>query len=210
MDPPENMKIQLYVSKPISISQLWVNLFKQSFKTISIIFINTTFVFRLSILHLYSDNVHVHLQYKHQTQNQIPLKFKICIQYRWKFNKLKIWSPHLTQSKLNIANGIGGIQDWQHMANIHCMCMCKSFQLFKSSENYCKRGYFLWGKISWKCLQDLSHGDYFHDNTPITYECYFRTGEIFAKESSITKNTKITPLRKFSRLQYMNFIYMYI
>ena len=57
---------------------------------------------------------------------------------------------------------------------------------------YCKRGYFRWGEISRKGLQDLSHGGYFHDATPISliksYECYFHAGEIFAKKAVSLKN----------------------
>ena len=34
-------------------------------------------------------------------------------------------------------------------------------------NNYCKHGYFCWGKISRKCWQDISHGDNFHDINPI-------------------------------------------
>ena len=52
---------------------------------------------------------------------------------------------------------------------------------------YCKRGYFRWVKISRKCLQDLSLGGCFHNATLISliksYECYFRAGDIFAKDS---------------------------
>ena len=73
------------------------------------------------------------------------------------------------------------------------------------SEIYCKRGYFRWGKISRKCWQDISHGGNFHDTTPISfikvYGFYFRVGVIFAKKAKARKTRKITPTRKFPRLQ---------
>ena len=46
--------------------------------------------------------------------------------------------------------------------------------IFETSElylacNYCKRGYFRWGKISRKCWQDISLGGNFRDTTPISF-----------------------------------------
>ena len=72
---------------------------------------------------------------------------------------------------------------------------------------YCKRGYFRWGKISRKCWQDISRGGYFHETTPFSfinsYGFYFRVGVIFREEDKSAKNAKITPTRKFPRLQYL-------
>ena len=72
--------------------------------------------------------------------------------------------------------------------------------------NYCKRGYFRWGKISRKCWQDISRGGNFHDTTHISFikagGFYFRVGVIFAMKNKSAKNAKITPSRKFPRLQY--------
>ena len=54
----------------------------------------------------------------------------------------------------------------------------------ENEVEYCKRGYFRWGKISRKCWQNISRGGYFHDTTPISfikvYGFYFRVGVIFA------------------------------
>ena len=56
---------------------------------------------------------------------------------------------------------------------------------------YCKRGYFHWGKISQKCWQDISLGGNFHDYTPISfnkaYGLYFCAGIIFAKKTKREK-----------------------
>ena len=72
---------------------------------------------------------------------------------------------------------------------------------------YCKRGYFRWGKISRKCWPDISRGDNFYDSTPISfinaYGFFFRVGVVFAKKTKARKNAKITPMRKFPRLQYV-------
>ena len=49
---------------------------------------------------------------------------------------------------------------------------------------YCKRGFFRWGKISRKFWQDISCGDNFHDKIPISfikaYGFYFHMEVIFA------------------------------
>ena len=75
------------------------------------------------------------------------------------------------------------------------------------NSNYCKRGYFRWGKISRKCWQDISRGGNFHDTAPISfikaYGYNFRVGVIFAKKTKARKTRKITPTRKFPRLQYL-------
>ena len=72
--------------------------------------------------------------------------------------------------------------------------------------SYCKHGYFRWGKISQKCWQDISRGGIFHETTTISfikaYGFYFRVGVIFPEEDRSAKNAKITPTRKFPRLQY--------
>ena len=51
---------------------------------------------------------------------------------------------------------------------------------------YCKRGYFRWGKISQKCLQDISRGGNFHDTAPISFikadGFYFHVGGNFREE----------------------------
>ena len=64
---------------------------------------------------------------------------------------------------------------------------------------------FHWEKISWKCWKDISHGGNFHDTTHISfikaYGFYFRVGVIFAKKTKARKMWKITPTRKFPRLQ---------
>ena len=64
------------------------------------------------------------------------------------------------------------------------------------SSQYCKLGYFRWGKISPKCWQDVSRGGNFHDTTPISflkvYGFYFCVGVIFAKKAKARKTRKIT------------------
>ena len=64
---------------------------------------------------------------------------------------------------------------------------------------YCKRGYFRWGKISRKCLQDLLRGGNFHDTAHFffieSFGFYFRAGEIFAKKS-ISRKTRKLPTRE--------------
>ena len=75
---------------------------------------------------------------------------------------------------------------------------------------YCKRGYFRWGKISWKCLQDSSPGGNFYD-TPISfvkaYGFYFCVGVIFVKKTKVQKNTQKLPPRKnvhvYSKYMYI-------
>ena len=61
---------------------------------------------------------------------------------------------------------------------VHCdfhldMTLCQGHDKCKGkwqqSIVYCKRGYFRWGKISWKCCQDISRGGNFHDTTPIYF-----------------------------------------
>ena len=63
---------------------------------------------------------------------------------------------------------------------------------------YCKCGYFCWGKMSWKCWQNISCGGIFHDSTPISfikaYNFYFHVGVIFAKK---TKAQKLPPCKNF-------------
>ena len=77
----------------------------------------------------------------------------------------------------------------------HCTC-----QLVASSI-YCKRGYFRWGEISQKGWQDISRGDNFHDNSPISfikaYGFYFRVGVIFAKKTKEQKTSKLPPRENF-------------
>ena len=61
------------------------------------------------------------------------------------------------------------------------------------------------GGISRKCLEDLSHGGYFHDTSPFSiiksYGFYFTRGINFRKEANISKNAKITLTRKSPCLQ---------
>ena len=59
-------------------------------------------------------------------------------------------------------------------------------------NQYCKRGYFHWGKISRKCWQDLSRGGNFHDTAPFFFIESF--GFNFREEVDIAKNEKITLL----------------
>ena len=71
---------------------------------------------------------------------------------------------------------------------------------------YCKHGYFCWGKIWQKCLQDLSRGGYFHNTTPISFINKSFMGFIFVLRKFLGKrqyceNVNITPTRKFSHLQ---------
>ena len=77
------------------------------------------------------------------------------------------------------------------------------------SKCYCKRGYFRWGKISRKCWQDISHGGNFHDSTPYFLHkgiwVLLSRGGNFREEDKSAKNAKITPTRKFPRLQYVPF-----
>ena len=64
---------------------------------------------------------------------------------------------------------------------------------------YCKRGYFRLGKISQKCWQDISRVANFHETTPISFiNAYFRE-----EDNLRAKNAKISPKRKFPRLQYI-------
>ena len=67
--------------------------------------------------------------------------------------------------------------------------------------NYCKRGYFRWGKISRKYWQDISRGGYFHDTTPNSfikvYGFYFCVGVIFAKKTKARKTRKLPPRENF-------------
>ena len=67
---------------------------------------------------------------------------------------------------------------------------------------YCKRGYFRWGEISWKCWQDITRVGYFHDSAPISfikaYGFYFRVGVIFAKKTEAQKKQlKLPPHENF-------------
>ena len=69
---------------------------------------------------------------------------------------------------------------------------------------YCKRGYFRWGKIQQKCWH-ISRGGNFNNNTPNflhkgLWVLSSRGGNFPEKKNA--KNTKITPTRKFPRLQY--------
>ena len=72
---------------------------------------------------------------------------------------------------------------------------------------YCKSGYFRWGKIRRKLRQDISHGGNFHDTAPISfikaYGFYFCVGVIFAKKTKAWKTRKIPPRENFPRLQYI-------
>ena len=76
----------------------------------------------------------------------------------------------------------------------------KSFQ-YSGVSNYCKRGYFRWGKISRKRGQDISCGGNFHDTAPIffirAYGFYFRVGVIFAKKRKARKTRKLPPRENF-------------
>ena len=69
-------------------------------------------------------------------------------------------------------------------------------------SDYCKRGYFRWGKISRKCWQDSSRGGNFHETTPISfinaYGCYFRVGVIFAKKNTKARKRENYPHAKIS------------
>ena len=66
---------------------------------------------------------------------------------------------------------------------------------------YCKRGYFRWGKISRKCWRDISRGGNFHDTTNISfikaYGFYFRVGVIFAKKTKARKTRKLPPRENY-------------
>ena len=76
-----------------------------------------------------------------------------------------------------------------------------SYLLCISYDVYCKRGYFRWGKISRKCLQDISRGGNFHDSPPISfikaYGFYFHLGVIFAKKTKARKTRKLPPREIF-------------
>ena len=66
---------------------------------------------------------------------------------------------------------------------------------------YCKHDYFRWGKISWKCWQDLSRGGKFHDYTPISliksHGFYFHAGVIFAIKATSRKTWKLPTHENF-------------
>ena len=91
--------------------------------------------------------------------------------------------------------------------------MPKYVSMSKSSiiSNYCKRGYFHWGKISRKCSQDISCGGKFHDSAPISfikaYWFYFRVGVIFAKNTKMQITRKLPSRENFhvySTLKFKN------
>ena len=60
---------------------------------------------------------------------------------------------------------------------------------------------FVGGKISRKCLQDISRGGNFHDTTLISfikvYRFYFRVGEIFAKKTKVRITQKLPTHKNF-------------
>ena len=78
--------------------------------------------------------------------------------------------------------------------------------------NYCKRGYFRWGKISRKHWQDISRGGNFHDTTPISFikahGFYFRVGVIFAKTTKARKTRKLPPRENFHLYSMIDEIFM--
>ena len=80
---------------------------------------------------------------------------------------------------------------WQMLCHMPNLC----------SVDYCKRGYFRWGKISRKCWQYISRGGNFHDTTPFSfiksYGFYFRVGVIFAKKTKAQKSRKLPPRENF-------------
>ena len=67
---------------------------------------------------------------------------------------------------------------------------------------YCKRGYFRWGKISRKCLQDISRGGNFRDTAHISfikaYGFNFRVGGNFREEDKSAKKRENYPHSKIS------------
>ena len=75
-------------------------------------------------------------------------------------------------------------------------------------KDYCKRGYFRWGKISRKCRQDILRGGNFHDTTHIffrkAYGFYFRVGVIFAKMTKSRKPRKLPPRENFHVYSTLN------
>ena len=99
--------------------------------------------------------------------------------------------------KLNaeIAKKDFNIQKLQHALANQLKVMIKFFtRLYRYDQKaivYCKRGYFCWGKISRKLLQDISCGGNFHDATPVSfikaYGFYFHVGLIFAKNTKAQK-----------------------
>ena len=68
-------------------------------------------------------------------------------------------------------------------------------------SEYCKRGYFRWGKISRKCWQDISRWGNFHETAPFSfikaYGLNFRVGVIFAKKTKARKTRKLPPRENF-------------
>ena len=68
-------------------------------------------------------------------------------------------------------------------------------------KEYCKCGYFRWGKILRKCWQDISREGNFHETTPISfinaYGFYFRVGVIFAKKTKARKTRKLPSRKNF-------------
>ena len=102
------------------------------------------------------------------------------------------------------------INAWNDKEHIHHSCSCSLRYQFHHPRHknerkrtkdpratYCKRGYFRWGKISWKQWQDISREGNFHNSTPISfikaYGFYFRLGVIFAKKTKARKKQKLPP-----------------
>ena len=80
--------------------------------------------------------------------------------------------------------------------------------LFISIFMYCKCGYFHWEKISWKCLQELSHWGNCHDTSLFSviksYEFFFYVGGIFCKKKQYWKKCQNYPHPKISMFTVHN------
>ena len=84
-----------------------------------------------------------------------------------------------------------------------------TFTLFQSYHNlevgdiqYCKRGYFRWGKFGKNVGKTFHVAVYSYFLNKVIWVLFSRGGN-FPEEDNIAKNVKITPKRKFPRLQYL-------
>ena len=94
------------------------------------------------------------------------------------------------------------------------MKMNKTNEIFHLGIHVLSTWLFSLGENSRKCWQDISYGDNFPDASLISlkYMGFISRGESFHEEGNIMKNAKITPTRKFPRLQCLDleFLWEYV
>ena len=115
-----------------------------------------------------------------------------------------LWRQWLTKTRMT--------STWmEQVCDVHSFCVLNGLywswnlnlvlKSYAKIGNYCKRGYFCWGKISRNCCQDISRGGNFHDTTPMSfikaYGFYIRVGVIFAKKTKARKTRKLPPRENF-------------